>query len=99
MPQYVITARDGTDEGALARRMAARPAHLANVAPMVEAGQLIAGGATLDDAGQMTGSVTIAEFPDRAALDHWLATDPYVVQGVWQTIEVQPSRLAVLAKR
>ena len=99
MPQYVITARDGTDEGALARRMAARPAHLANVAPMVEAGQLIAGGAILDDAGQMIGSVTIADFPNRAALDHWLATDPYVVQGVWQSIDVQPFRLAVLAKK
>ena len=99
MPQYVITARDGTDPGALARRMAARPAHLANVAPLVEAGRLIAGGALLDDAGQMIGSVTIAEFPDRAALDQWLATDPYVVQGVWQSIDVQPFRLAVLAKK
>ena len=99
MPQYVITARDGTDPGALARRMAARPAHLANVAPLVEAGRLIAGGALLDDAGQMIGSVTIAEFPDRAALDQWLATDPYVVQGVWRTIDVQPFRLAVLAQR
>jgi hypothetical protein len=99
MPQYVITARDGTDAGALARRMAARPAHLANVAPMVEAGTLIAGGAILDAAGQMIGSVTIADFPDRAALDHWLATDPYVLQGVWQTIDVQPFRLAVLAKQ
>jgi hypothetical protein len=47
----------------------------------------------------MIGSVTIADFPDRAALDHWLATDPYVLQGVWQTIDVQPFRLAVLAKQ
>ena len=99
MPHYVITARDGTDPDALARRMAARPAHLANVTPLVEAGQIIAGGAMLDDAGRMIGSVTIAEFADRAALDHWLATDPYVVQGVWQTIDIQPFRLAVLAKR
>jgi len=98
MPQYVIIAYDGTDDAALDRRMAVRPAHLANVAPMVEAGSLKAGGAILDDAGRMIGSVSIADFPDRAALDHWLATDPYVTGGVWQKIEVQPFRLAVLAK-
>lgn len=98
MPQWVVIAYDGTDEGAPARRQAVRPAHLANVAPMVEAGQLKAGGAILDDDGRMIGSVTIADLPDRAALDHWLATDPYVTGGVWQRVEVKPFRLAVLAK-
>ena len=98
MPQWVIIAYDGTDAGAPARRQAVRPAHLANVAPMVESGALKAGGAILDDNGTMIGSVTIADMPDRAALDHWLATDPYVTGLVWQKIEVQPFRLAVLAK-
>lgn len=98
MPQFVVIAYDGTDAGALDRRMAARPAHLANVAPMVEAGSLKAGGAILDDTGKMIGSVSIADFPDRAALDAWLAGDPYVTGGVWQKIEVMPFRLAVLAK-
>lgn len=97
MPQYVITAHDGTDPGAMARRMAARPAHLANVAPMVKAGTIIAGGALLNDAGDMIGSVSIVDFPDRAALDHWLATDPYVTGNVWQQIDVKPFRLAVKA--
>lgn len=98
MPQFVVIAYDGTDAGALDRRMAVRQAHLANVAPMVEAGTLKAGGAILDDAGKMIGSVTIADVPDRAALDRWLETDPYVTGGVWQKIEVMPFRLAVLAK-
>ena len=79
--------------------MAVRPAHLENVMPMVEAGQLKAGGAILDDAGKMIGSVTICDFPDRAALDHWLATDPYVTGKVWQKIEIRPLRLAVLAQQ
>jgi hypothetical protein len=78
--------------------MAVRQAHLSNVAPMVDAGQLKAGGAILDDAGKMIGSVSILDFPDRAGLDHWLATDPYVTGKVWQKIEVMPFRLAVLAK-
>jgi uncharacterized protein YciI len=98
MPQWVVIAYDGTDAGALERRLAVRPAHLANIAPMVEAGALKAGGAILDEAGRMIGSVTIAEFADRAGLDAWLAGDPYVTGGVWQRIEVQPFRLAVLAK-
>ena len=98
MPQYVVIAYDGTDAAALDRRMAVRPAHLENVMPMVETGQLKAGGAILDDAGKMIGSVTICDFPDRAALDQWLATDPYVTGNVWQKIEVKPFRLAVLGK-
>ncbi|MCW3474149.1 YciI family protein [Limobrevibacterium gyesilva] len=98
MPQFVVIAYDGTDPDALARRMAVRPAHLENVKPMVAAGQIIAGGALLDDAGGMIGSVSIVDFPDRAGLDHWLATDPYVTGKVWQKIEVKPFRLAVAAK-
>ena len=99
MPQYVVTAHDGTDPDALARRMAARPVHLANITPMVEDGRIIAGGALLDDQERMIGSVCIVDFADRAALDHWLATDPYVTQGVWRKIEVQPFRLAVASKK
>jgi uncharacterized protein YciI len=47
----------------------------------------------------MTGSAVFVDFPDRAALDAWLARDPYVVQGVWQRIEVKPFRLAALTSR
>jgi uncharacterized protein YciI len=98
MAQYVVTAHDGTDPEAPARRIAARPAHLAGIAPMLAAGRMIAGGALLDDAGGMIGSVCIVDFPDQAGLDQWLATDPYVTGGVWQRIDVTPFRLAVLGK-
>jgi uncharacterized protein YciI len=98
MPQYLVLAYDGTDAEAPARRAAARPAHLEGVGPMVERREIIAGGAILNDAGAMIGSGVIVEFADRAALDHWLATDPYATGGVWKRIEVLPYRLAVLAK-
>ncbi len=97
MPQFLVIAYDGTDEQALARRMAARPAHLEGVKPMVEKGELIAGGAILDDNEKMIGSMALVDFPDRAALDAWLARDPYVTGDVWRRIEVQPFRLAVRA--
>jgi uncharacterized protein YciI len=98
MPQYVIVAWDGTDAGATARRQAARPAHMLNVAPLVESGRLVIGGAILNDAGDMTGSVCILDVPTRADVDQWLATDPYVTGKVWQRIEIHPMRISVKAK-
>lgn len=93
--QFLIIAKDGTDADAPARRQAARPDHLKLATAMAEEGSLKSGGAILDDNGAMVGSAAIVEFPDRAALDAWLARDPYVTGGVWQTIEVHPFRLAV----
>ncbi len=94
--QFLLLAHDGTDKDAKARRAAVRPAHFAGIAPMVERGELRAAGALLDDAGDMIGSLVLAEFPSRADLDAWLAREPYVTEGVWKKIEIKPFRLAVL---
>jgi uncharacterized protein YciI len=67
-----------TDKDAKARRTAVRRAHFAGIKPMVERGELRAAGAILDEAGEMIGSVVLAEFPNRADLDAWLAREPYV---------------------
>ena len=93
--QFLVIARDGTDKAALDRRMAARGAHFERLPAMLEAGEMLMGGALLDDAGRMVGSTTLVDFPDRAALDRWLATEPYVTGDVWLDIEVIPFRLAV----
>jgi uncharacterized protein len=92
--QWLIIARDGTDEGALERRMAARAAHLANAAKLQARGHLLVGGALVDDAGKMIGSACITQFATRAELDEWLRTDPYVTGNVWQDIQVMPYRVA-----
>ena len=96
MAQFFVLAYDGTDEGALARRRAARPAHFEGIKPLVARRELLAAGAILDDTGKMIGSAVMADFPSRAELDAWLARDPYVTEGVWQKIEVKPFRMAVL---
>ena len=93
MPQFLVSAHDGTDAEAPARRAAARPAHLAGIGKL--GGAMILGGAMLDPAGVPIGSVMVVEFPDRADLDAWLAADPYTVEGVWRRIEVVPFRVAV----
>jgi uncharacterized protein YciI len=94
--QFLLLAYDGQDKDAKARRSTVRPAHYSGIKPMVERGELRAAGAILDDAGEMIGSVVLAEFPGRSELDAWLAREPYVKGGVWQKIEIKPFRLAVL---
>lgn len=95
MPQFLVISYDGTDEGALARRMAARDAHLAYTRPVVDAKAMKIGGAILDEAGKMIGSATVVEFPSRAELDAWLAADPYITGEVLQRITIHPFRVAV----
>lgn len=94
MNQYVIIARDGTDEQAIARRMAARPTHLAGVKTLKEKNQYISGGAILDDNGKMIGSVMIAQFETDEEMQAWYNSEPYITQNVWQAIEVKSFRVA-----
>ena len=61
-----------------------RPAHLERVGPFVERGRVLFGGTILDEAGDMVGSVVLADFATREELDAWVAEDPYVTSGVWQ---------------
>ena len=46
--------------------------------------------------GKMKGSALVMEFADRAAVDEYLAKEPYVVEGVWQKIEVEPMNVVLL---
>ena len=93
--RYAIIARDGTDPDAKARRLAVRPAHLERVAPFVERGRVLIGGAILDDVGDMVGSVLLTDFADRAEVQAWVAEDPYVTGRVWKEIELLDFRPAV----
>ena len=93
--QFVVMARDGSDRDAVARRQAVRPTHLSGIQPLVDAGNILAGGAMLDDDGTMRGSVLLDDFPSRVELDAWIQHDPYETDGVWKQIEVVPFRVAV----
>ncbi len=94
MKQYVIIAKDGTDDEALARRMAARPEHLAGIKSLKENNNFVTGGATLDDDGKMIGSVMIAQFESDELMQEWYDNEPYITQGVWKSIEIKPFRVA-----
>lgn len=95
----VVVAMDGRDDGAEQRRLAVRGAHMERVAPMAADGTLALGGAILDAAGRMTGSIAVIARPDEASARAWLAEDPYVTGGVWQEITLHPTRFAPLPYR
>lgn len=92
--QYFVTMLDGTDADAPARREAVRPRHLARAERFQHAGNLLLGGALLDDDGRVIGSAAIVQFHTRADLDDWLHNDPFVLEGVWVDIDVRPYRVA-----
>ena len=83
--QFMVKAYDG--EGMLERRMQVRPRHLEGM--RVLGTPIICAGGLLDDTGQMKGSVLVLEFDSRAALDEYLTNEPYVVEGVWEKIEIE----------
>ncbi|MFD2569189.1 YciI family protein [Spirosoma soli] len=92
--QYVIHAYDHTDTNALDRRMAVRPSHLDYVRQLKEKGQFLLGGALLNADGNMIGSMLILDLETEDQLNDYLETDPYIVEGVWDKIDVKPFRRA-----
>ena len=93
--QFLVIALDGKDDGAPARRQAAREAHLVGVRKLKVTGNMLTGGAILDNDGNMVGSAVLVEFEGRDDLDAWLNDDPYVTGDVWRDITVMPFRVAV----
>jgi uncharacterized protein YciI len=94
MNQYLITAYDFTDTEALKRRMDVRPHHLEGAKKLKESGNFIKGGAMLNEEGKMIGSVMMMQFESDEALEAWKQSEPYITQGVWETIDVKPFKVA-----
>ena len=94
MQEYVIIAKDGKDDDALNRRKDVRPLHLAGAKKLKENGNFVIGGAMLDDANNMRGSIMIVQFETKEDFQKWYDNEPYITGGVWKTIEVKPFRVA-----
>ena len=91
---YVIIGRDAP--GSLPIRRRVRAEHLARARELVDAGRIVIAGpcpaidsADPGEAG-FAGSVIIAEFPSLEAARNWVAADPYVTEGVFESHEVRP---------
>jgi uncharacterized protein len=94
MQQYVIHAWDGTDEKALERRMAARPAHFDGARKLKAEGHFVLGGAMLNTEGKMIGSTMVLQFESKEQLQQWIDSEPYITGKVWEKIDIHPFRVA-----
>jgi uncharacterized protein len=83
---FLVHTRD--KPGALDIRLATREAHLDW---LNAAGSAIkAAGPWLGSDDKPAGSLLIVEMADRAALDAWLAQDPYALADLFQSVEAAP---------
>jgi hypothetical protein len=85
----------------LQARLAARPDHVERLKQLVSQGKLILAGPNpaIDssdpgDAG-FTGSIIIAEFDSLQAAQEWADQDPYILTGVYASVEVKPFNQAL----
>lgn len=91
---YLILGRDAVD--ALPSRLQARPAHLARLHALREAGRLLVAGPLpaidAEDPGPagFVGSAIIAQFDSLTLAQTWADADPYVAAGVYASVEVLP---------
>jgi len=91
---YAFISED--QPNSLAKRLAARSAHLQRLEALRDAGRLILAGPhpAIDseepgDTG-FSGSLVVAEFDSLGAAQTWADQDPYVGAGVYRSITVKP---------
>jgi hypothetical protein len=93
---YAIQGHDVPDS--LPSRRQARPAHLARLEALRDAGRLLLAGPhpaiDAEDPGPagFTGSLVVAEFDSLDAARAWADADPYVEAGVYARVDVRPFR-------
>lgn len=91
---YLIEGYDGED--VLAKRLSARPAHVARLEALRDEGRLMLAGPCpaidAEDPGPagFSGSLIVAEFPSVEDARAWAAADPYVDAGVYARVDVRP---------
>jgi uncharacterized protein YciI len=93
---YAIIAEDTPNS--LEKRLGARPAHLARLQALQEAGRLLLAGpfpaVDSNDPGAagFTGSLIVAEFESLLAAQTWANEDPFMTANVYANVRVKPFR-------
>ena len=81
---FVIIGHDAPD--AKEKRPLHRPAHLAHLEPLAQAGKVLLAGPFTDGSG----SLIVIDAASRAAAWELVARDPYVINGVFNRVELKP---------
>ena len=84
MPLFVMIGHDAPDSKA--KRPVHRPAHLEHLAPLAAAGRVPLAGPFTDGSG----SLIVLEADSLEAAWAIVARDPYVVNGVFNRVDVRP---------
>ncbi|HEV7164304.1 MAG: YciI family protein [Gammaproteobacteria bacterium] len=93
---YAIISEDVPDS--LAKRLGARPAHVARLEQLKDQGRLLLAGPhpaiDANDPGPagFTGSLVVAEFASLTEAQAWADADPYVAAGVYARVIIKPFR-------
>lgn len=82
--KFVILGYDGPEGEA--KRKIHRPAHLANMEPLDQAGRVVLAGPLTDKAG----SLIVIEADSLEEARKFACEDPYTVHGVFERVEVHP---------
>jgi uncharacterized protein YciI len=82
--KFVILGYDGPEGEA--KRKIHRPAHLANMEPLDQAGRVVLAGPLTDKAG----SLIVIEADSLEEARKFAREDPYTVHGVFERVEVHP---------
>jgi uncharacterized protein len=82
--KFVILGYDGPEGEA--KRKVHRPAHLANLEPLAQQGRVILAGPLTDK----TGSLMVLEFDSQTEAEQFASRDPYMVNGVFERVEIHP---------
>ncbi len=86
MPLFIYIGRDGP-HGA-ERRPDVRPRHLDHIRRLDEDGQIRLAGPLKDDLGAPCGTVIVMEVEDLARARSVAESDPYLLEGVFEAVEV-----------
>lgn len=81
---FVIIGHDAPD--AKDKRPRHRAAHLAHLDPLATAGKVLLAGPFTDGAG----SLIVVDVDSRADVWKLMANDPYVINGIFECVEVRP---------
>ena len=88
---FAIHATDKPGLGAL--RDSVRESHRAYLrAPGATEVEVVLGGPLLDDAGAMNGTLLVVRAPDRAAVERFLADDPYSRAALFERVDIRAWR-------
>ncbi|QPK63722.1 YciI family protein [Methylomonas sp. LL1] len=91
---YAIISEDANDS--LAKRLAARPAHLQRLQDLQNQGRLILAGPhpaiDAENPGEagFSGSLIVADFQSLTDARLWADADPYIDAGVYARVTVKP---------